>query len=296
MRYEVGAGTAVWSCLGMAAVYVGILYCCPSEIRRLPRDHPRHILARFVLISIACALFPAYLYAFYRESDNGISMATKLGFKDDVVETLTTSLSVLVLTMLLFAGSIFSNALEIRCIKKHEKTTWRGAFQQTHLYRMLVIEKMPTMRTLIFGPLTEEFAFRSCMLPLLLDGGWSISTTIFASPLAFGVAHVHHFIDHIRSGRSFKTSLAIVVFQFLYTTVFGIYASFIFLRTGHFFAVFGVHAFCNLMGFPDVSFLSTEHPLHAHQVAILSMYIVGIFAFSALLFALTSVSPPSIFW
>ncbi|CAK4671837.1 unnamed protein product [Aphanomyces euteiches] len=108
------------------------------------------ILARFVLISIACALFPAYLYAFYRESDNGISMATKLGFKDDVVETLTTSLSVLVLTMLLFAGSIFSNALEIRCIKKHEKTTWRGAFQQTHLYRMLVIEKMPTMRTLIF--------------------------------------------------------------------------------------------------------------------------------------------------
>ncbi|CAK4113796.1 unnamed protein product [Aphanomyces euteiches] len=221
MRYEVGAGTAVWSCLGMAAVYVGILYCCPSEIRRLPRDHPRHILARFVLISIACALFPAYL-----------------------------SLSVV---------------------------------GQWHLDG----DK---------GPLTEEFAFRSCMLPLLLDGGWSISTTIFASPLAFGVAHVHHFIDHIRSGRSFKTSLAIVVFQFLYTTVFGIYASFIFLRTGHFFAVFGVHAFCNLMGFPDVSFLSTEHPLHAHQVAILSMYIVGIFAFSALLFALTSVSPPSIFW
>jgi prenyl protein peptidase len=38
--------------------------------------------------------------------------------------------------------------------------------------------------------------------------------------------------------------------QFTYTTLFGGYATFLFLRTGSLLSVILVHAFCNWMGFP----------------------------------------------
>ncbi|ETV99271.1 hypothetical protein H310_08011 [Aphanomyces invadans] len=296
MRFELSPAAAVVSCLSMAAVYVGVLYCCPTEIRSLPRDHPRHILARFLLIVVACVGFPFFLCVFIDEKHDGsITFANKLGFHANMTETVVSTSLAVVLTMLLFAGAIVSNGLEVYIIMRHRQSSWTAAFQETQLYYNFTRDRLPTLRTLIFGPLTEEFAFRSCMLPLLLDSGWSISTTIFASPLAFGVAHAHHLIDHIRSGRPVRTAVAIVVFQFLYTTVFGIFASFVFLRTGHFAAVFGVHSFCNLMGFPDLSFLSTDHPLHSYKPAILFVYVGGIVAFSALLFPLTGMYT-SMYW
>lgn len=46
------------------------------------------------------------------------------------------------------------------------------------------------------------------------------------------VAHLHHFMDHIRSGRPVKDAVLIVGFQLLYTTLFGAYATFLFMRTG----------------------------------------------------------------
>ena len=41
------------------------------------------------------------------------------------------------------------------------------------------------------------------------------------------------------------------LFQFAYTTIFGMYSAFLFIKTGHFAAPFIVHAYCNFMGFPD---------------------------------------------
>jgi len=43
-----------------------------------------------------------------------------------------------------------------------------------------------------------------------------------------------------------------VSFQFLYTTLFGWYATHVFLSTGHLAAAVAVHSFCNWMGFPPV--------------------------------------------
>ena len=40
--------------------------------------------------------------------------------------------------------------------------------------------------------------------------------------------------------------------QFAYTTVFGWYATFVFLRTGSVWAVMVVHTFCNWMGLPRI--------------------------------------------
>ena len=42
-----------------------------------------------------------------------------------------------------------------------------------------------------------------------------------------------------------------MILQFAYTTIFGMYSAFLFVKTGHFAAPFIVHAYCNFMGFPD---------------------------------------------
>lgn len=47
-------------------------------------------------------------------------------------------------------------------------------------------------------------------------------------------------------------ALARSAFQLAYTTLFGAYATFLFLRSGSLLAVCGVHAFCNCMGLPQV--------------------------------------------
>ena len=37
------------------------------------------------------------------------------------------------------------------------------------------------------APVAEEFAFRACMCPLLLDAGYSEAAVVFSCPLYFGV-------------------------------------------------------------------------------------------------------------
>ncbi|OQS07509.1 peptidase family U48, partial [Thraustotheca clavata] len=230
---------AVASCLGMAVAYVGILYCTPQRIRALKRDDPLQIQTRFFLLSVVCALCPLYMLCFYQKSANDQSFLGWLGFHLDFIAVAkATALSVL-LTMILFSGSIFDNFLRLQDMAK--ASSWQETIKQTSIYHGFCYERILAIRTYIFAPFTEEFVFRSSMAMMLLNAGFSAGTVIFVSPLAFGVAHMHHFIEHIREGRQYSQALLIVVFQFCYTSVFGIYAMFIFLRTGQFNAIFAVH-------------------------------------------------------
>lgn len=81
-----------------------------------------------------------------------------------------------------------------------------------------------------------------------------MGTTVFLSPLVFGLAHIHHFYEFrvTNPGVPVAAAAARSVLQFSYTYLFGIFATFIFLRTGSLLAVCLVHAFCNGMGLPRV--------------------------------------------
>lgn len=81
-----------------------------------------------------------------------------------------------------------------------------------------------------------------------------MGSTVFLSPLVFGLAHVHHFYEFRKTNPqvSVVDAVARSVLQFSYTYLFGIYATFIFLRTGSLLAVIVTHAFCNSMGLPRV--------------------------------------------
>lgn len=117
-------------------------------------------------------------------------------------------------------------------------------------------------RNVVVAPWCEELVFRSLVIALHLLADVPPSKIVFTSPLIFGVAHVHHFLEIAKTrtppGQRFPPlnacllGAAISLFQFTYTSLFGFFAAFVFLRTGNVFAAVTAHTFCNFMGFPRV--------------------------------------------
>jgi prenyl protein peptidase len=89
-------------------------------------------------------------------------------------------------------------------------------------------------------------------VPLFLTAQTSNTTIIFLTPIIFGLAHVHHFYEFrlTHPHTPLVAALLRTLLQFTYTTLFGGYATFLFLRTGSLLSAILVHAFCNWMGFP----------------------------------------------
>jgi prenyl protein peptidase len=144
------------------------------------------------------------------------------------------------------------------------------------------------------------------MCPILIGGGWTLKQIIFLSPLIFGSAHLHHFLPHfftkppppqqqqtpnspqsqIRNTNQELKRLALQsLFQGAYTTVFGWYAAFLFIRTGHTVAAFIAHATCNYLGFPQLDLAWGEG---AQYPQLKGVFLGGLLAFCVLLFPLTS--------
>ncbi|CAM9153077.1 unnamed protein product [Ascophyllum nodosum] len=88
-----------------------------------------------------------------------------------------------------------------------------------------------------------------------------------------------------------------MMFQITYTSVFGAFAVFVQLRTGHLVSSILVHTMCNLMGVPDITFAtkpgtpadsSPTSVLYEHRTGLWFLYGVGVCLFCGLLFPLTS--------
>ena len=149
--------------------------------------------------------------------------------------------------------------------------------------------KQVIWRNIIFAPITEEIVYRGLVFPLLfaLNCGSSEDVShhkhyslviaarqcpmptmrmlLFLCPLMFGLAHVHHFIEKIRSGASIMQACIPTIIQFTYTTIFGMIAVLLFARTGNIMAPIVSHIICNIVGLPDIGFMTPPitHP-HAH--------------------------------
>ncbi|CAG8466640.1 5630_t:CDS:2 [Funneliformis caledonium] len=141
--------------------------------------------------------------------------------------------------------------------------------------------------------MTEEFVFRCCMVPLLALADFSRIQIIFLSPLVFGIAHIHHAWEvYVTNGRTMATAKFAIfasIFQFFYTTLFGWYATFLFMRTGHFIPPFFAHIFGNVMGFPV--FNMAAYPKKVKKAIILA-FLGGLLTFG---FSLGPATNPSLY-
>lgn len=74
------------------------------------------------------------------------------------------------------------------------------------------------------------------------------------------VGHVHHAYEFYLNHPQQKTMMVIrTAVQFTYTTLFGWYAAFLFVRTGSVWPPIFVHAMCNYFGVPSLT-LGGEYP------------------------------------
>ncbi|KAK5858786.1 hypothetical protein PBY51_002901 [Eleginops maclovinus] len=139
------------------------------------------------------------------------------------------------------------------------------------------------LRNQLVAPVTEELVFRGAMLPMLVPCTGP-TAAIFIAPLFFGLAHFHHIIEQ---RPLHKDGMCVILMvsgtQFLYTTLFGAFTAFLFMRTGHVVGPVLCHSFCNSQGLPDIT-SALQHP---HQSAILLSYLMGLLLFLVLLFPLT---------
>lgn len=271
---------SVGACFVIAVTYVASLYVWQSEH---DRDHPSTIKRRFFSVFVVMLFAPIFVMtlscdAVFRKH----TMWEIMGFR---LEGLLTAIALpLLLTAILFLGPLsgtLTNGL------------WRVYSEP--MYWLNAVQNLKWLRNHLVAPLSEEFTFRACMLPLLLQT-FRPHTAMLITPLLFGLAHLHHIKERLRDGMPLRIVLTVSFFQFFYTTIFGIYSAYLFVRTGHFAAPFVAHAFCNHMGFPDFQEVLSQPD--QRKIIFIGLYVLGLVGWIMLLPTLTTPSwyANNLFW
>jgi prenyl protein peptidase len=199
------------------------------------------IRARIRAVTSACIVTSAIVIVVIVRYSNATPLETLrlLGWWPiDVLAILRT----LLLCAILFAGPLFEAGVV--------DGGWRGWIRGQHVRETL--GSWMGWRNLVAGPVTEEILFRSVIIPLHILAKMSPTRMVFITPLYFGIAHLHHLYEFRLTHPEIALLPAVLrtVFQFTYTSLFGFFAAFVFLRTGSLYAAIVAHSFCNWSGLP----------------------------------------------
>lgn len=289
--------------LSLAILFVAVLYLIPARVRALPRNHLEHVKWRMASLVPVLVVAPMLSRLALEKVNAGASLWRALGAAPSCW-TMTDTLAPLLLIAVLFFGPLIQVGLNTRHLLKQDGEGRKGnkaVFIERFLLALLAslhvdpVRTPPLLhfRTLVFAPLVEEWVFRACIVPVWIISGHTVSTSILAAALAFGFAHCHHGYELRRSGHPWPSVIVTVLVQLSYTSLFGGIAAWLLLAYGNTLAVILVHAFCNLLGLPDVSWLSSsDNPLVRHRWMLLVSYVIGLGGF---IWAITAVNafPPT---
>ncbi|XP_074632184.1 CAAX prenyl protease 2-like [Acropora palmata] len=257
------------SCLVISVAYVASLYVFKSPY---PRDHPKTIKQRFRSVFIVSLLSPFYVWLWSDGTlgQNALSLWQFLGIRLESI--IIAVLFPLLLTVILFTGPI------VLLYVNKELTNVKSFIEYPSSWVNAI-----SLRNYLVAPLSEEFVFRACLIPMLVPGFGNV-LPIFICPLFFGVAHIHHVIERLQLGENPQDVWFNAFFQFGYTTVFGGYSAFLFLRTGHLIGPVICHTFCNFMGFPVID----QIPSSKYPWFISASFLAGLILFLVLALPLTN--------
>ncbi|GAA5958830.1 hypothetical protein JCM21900_003941 [Sporobolomyces salmonicolor] len=246
------------------------------------RNHPAVIKARLLAVSFSsvssCLALPVVLSRYTGESFSA-SIPPSLELLGLTLPPTCADMARLVLFPLGLTASLFAGSLYIQYLEGELPGQWRGGRWASLKQRF---DGWRGMRTYVVAPLTEELTFRSCIVAVSYLGGWSAKWMVFLGPLWFGLAHVHHawetYLARGRTKQGLIQGVAQSIFQFLYTTLFGWYATFLFLRTGSLIPPFLAHSFCNAMGLPPLGWALQVWP--EKKLSLWASYLAGMATFS----------------
>ncbi|KAF9156896.1 hypothetical protein BG015_010831 [Linnemannia schmuckeri] len=284
------------SCVFFASLFVGSLYLFPVKKQaptgihasdrsqqRLDRDHPLVIKQRIKGIIFTSVSVTIYLWA--PTSSRVHAFLQLLGLTVPaygLVQWLHHIFTPMVLVAMLFLGPLVMMLIDSE-LPFQSRFYWRNHLQS--------FCEWIGVRNYIVGPIAEEYIFRACMVSITAMSGASPKAMIFGLPLVFGIAHLHHgYESFVKKGRTRQAAIQsaiIALVQLTYTSLFGWFATFLFLRTSSLLAPCLCHSFCNLMGFPDVSNIQYYG---RWKVWIYVAFGLGIVLFAGMLESLTSPS------
>ena len=251
--------SAVAACFGFASSFVLSLYL--GDVR-LPRDHPVTVKRRILAVSLLTVFSPLCLLLLADNSSlDLVGLLQTMGLRLDGL--IHASIYSVGLVSLLYLGPILQRVTEY-------------SSEEEGLISYLRAERTDLLlRNYLIAPVAEEVVFRSCMVPLLLPH-LGPSWTIILCPLFFGVAHLHHMLEHLKAG-TFTLSQALfnVLIQTTYTSLFGMFSAHLFLQTGHLTSAIAAHIMCNILGLPEVTGL----PNHKYRLLVVPAYIAGFLCF-----------------
>ncbi|KAL9601849.1 MAG: hypothetical protein Q9219_002200 [cf. Caloplaca sp. 3 TL-2023] len=243
LAFPLSKGSCLIGQVAFTLLYVLPFYLSPTTRPSpiLSRDAPSVIRARIRSVSISVSLSTiATIYVLVaRANTSWLDTLRLLGWYPlGITEIAKSSL----LTALLFSGPLFEKAVI--------EGRWKEWIRGQKLYESL--SSWIGWRIYVAGPVTEEILFRSLLVPLHLLTPLSPTRVVLLTPLYFGIAHVHHFYEFVLTHPHTPMAPSIIrsLIQFSYTTIFGWYATFVFIRTGNVVAVTAAHTFCNWAGLP----------------------------------------------
>ncbi|TKA68636.1 hypothetical protein B0A55_07376 [Friedmanniomyces simplex] len=240
-------------------IYIAPFYLSPT-LRSTPlqsRDAPAVIRARVRAVALSClfsTVITVYILAIPGQATPP-EIARLLGLwpldPRDIARTLA-------LVATLFAGPLYETLIIDSAWRQLAPATLTsGLFSNNNKNHNWI-----AYRNLLVAPASEELVFRSLTISLHLLARASPPRIIFTTPLIFGLAHVHHLAEFLQSRtpaghrspplQIWINGLVRTLFQFTYTSLFGLFAAFVYLRTGNLWAVMLAHGFCNGMGVPRV--------------------------------------------
>lgn len=244
------------------ALYIAPFYLSPT-LRATPlssRDAPSVIQARVravVLTCTACSLLTAALLILHGHVTPEVLLHLLGLWPAEAVDCA----KVLALVAVLFVGPLY----EILLVDSEWRSISFSGLKAT------LLDSWIGYRNLVVAPVSEELVFRSLTISLYLLAKVDPVRIIFTTPLVFGLAHIHHLVEYLNArtpqNRRFPPAAAWAsgvirsLFQFTYTSLFGFFAAFVFLRTGSVWAPILAHAFCNWMGVPR--FWGMLRPAHS---------------------------------
>jgi len=242
-------------CLGLSLLYVGSIHAWPTHEHTQHRDHPSTIQRRLASVTLTSAASGLVVLQLLQPpgapaAAPWAALAPRLGLRAPGLWQ--AALYPLLLTMALFLGPML---LKCRDYRANRRGAGSAAEALAHTFQLgshaPAVRRWVVVRSLAVAPLTEEWVYRACMAAPLAAAGVSVWAITFLSPLAFGVAHAHHlWLARGSEPREWRTARQQAAFQACYTTVFGWYVAWLFVRTGHLVAPVLTHVFCNAMQFP----------------------------------------------
>ncbi|KAH8712161.1 hypothetical protein GQ44DRAFT_811651 [Phaeosphaeriaceae sp. PMI808] len=237
-----GGKSASLACAAFVFIYV-IPFYLSSATRPSPtltRDAPSSIRARTRAVTFSTIVcFILTVYVLHEHNVPAWEILKLLGlWPVSFIDTARTML----LVVILFAGPIFEHGVVDGGFKDWVRL--RGVYDS--------LSSWIGYRNYIVGPVSEEFVWRSFIVPLHLLANFSGKQIVFLTPLYFGIAHLHHLYEFRITHTEVPWFIAVLrsLFQFTYTSLFGFFAAFVYLRTGNMYTCILTHTFCNWMGLP----------------------------------------------